>query len=197
MGVRDEVFSTRVQLQNRTYFFNVKENRKGDLYLNMVESKNSDGGGFERQSIVIFADDLQEVLKGFDESLRFLEKSVHEKKKARPARPRNNDNGEHRAYRPRDNDNGEHRAYRPRNNENGEHRAYRPRDNDNGEHRTYRPRNNDNGEHRAYRSREGGDRGDRPERPFKKFEDRGERGGRAGSGRDRPRAKKVVVRKKP
>jgi hypothetical protein len=39
MGIRGEIFSTKVQLQNRTYFFNVKENRMGDLYLNIVESK--------------------------------------------------------------------------------------------------------------------------------------------------------------
>ena len=81
MGVRGEVFSTKVALQNRTYFFNVKENRLGDLYLNIVESKNRDEGGFERQSVILFADDLQEFLKGFDESLRVLEKSVREKRR--------------------------------------------------------------------------------------------------------------------
>ncbi|MDR2965192.1 MAG: DUF3276 family protein [Treponema sp.] len=81
MGVRGEVFSTKVALPNRTYFFNVKENRMGDLYLNIVESKNRETGGFDRQSVILFADDLQEFLKGFDESLRVLEKSVRNKKK--------------------------------------------------------------------------------------------------------------------
>jgi len=80
MGVRGEVFSSRVILPNRTYFFNVKENRMGDLYLNIVESKNRDNGGFERQSVILFADDLQEFLKGFDESLKVLEKAVRKKK---------------------------------------------------------------------------------------------------------------------
>jgi len=83
MGVRGELFSTRVLLQNRTYFFNVKENRLGDLYLNIVESKNRDEGGFERQSVIIFADDLQEFLKGFDESLRVLEKASREKRRGK------------------------------------------------------------------------------------------------------------------
>jgi hypothetical protein len=82
MGLRGELFSTRVLLQNRTYFFNVKENRMGDLYLNIVESKNRDVGGFDRQSIVLFADDLQEFLKGFDESLRILEKEVRQKRQS-------------------------------------------------------------------------------------------------------------------
>jgi hypothetical protein len=81
MGVRGEIFSTRIILPNRTYFFNVKENRMGDVYLNIVESKNRETGGFDRQSVILFADDLQEFLKGFDESLRVLEKSVRDKKR--------------------------------------------------------------------------------------------------------------------
>jgi len=81
MGLRGELFSTRVILQNRTYFFNVKENRTGDLYLNIVESKNRETGGFDRQSVILFADDLQEFLKGFDESLRVLEKETRERRR--------------------------------------------------------------------------------------------------------------------
>ncbi|MDR2658448.1 MAG: DUF3276 family protein [Spirochaetaceae bacterium] len=86
MGIRGELFSKKVLLQNRSYFFNVKENRKGDLYLNIVESKNKDEGGFERQSVILFAEDLQEFLRGFDESLRVLEKAVHEKRRASPVK---------------------------------------------------------------------------------------------------------------
>ncbi|MDR2900747.1 MAG: DUF3276 family protein [Treponema sp.] len=91
MGVRGEIFSTKVQLKNRTYFFNVKENRMGDIYLNIVESKNQETGGFERQSIVLFGDDLQEFLGGFDQSLKVMEKSAKEKKKAVPRKPRTED----------------------------------------------------------------------------------------------------------
>jgi hypothetical protein len=83
MGVRGEIFSTKVSLQNRTYFFNVKENRLGDLYLNIVESKNRDEGGFERQSVILFAEDLQDFLLGFDESLKILERAVREKRKGK------------------------------------------------------------------------------------------------------------------
>ena len=82
MGQRGELFSTRVSLQNRTYFFNIKENRMGDLYLNIVESKNRDEGGFDRQSIILFAEDLQEFLSGFDESLRILEKEARERRRS-------------------------------------------------------------------------------------------------------------------
>ncbi|MDR2517178.1 MAG: DUF3276 family protein [Spirochaetaceae bacterium] len=83
MGIRGEIFSTKVILENRTYFFNVKENRLGDLYLNIVESKNRESGGFERQSVILFESDLREFLGGFDESLRVLEKAAREKR--RPA----------------------------------------------------------------------------------------------------------------
>jgi hypothetical protein len=83
MGIRGELFSTKVLLENRTYFFNVKENRLGDLYLNIVESKNRDSGGFDRQSVVLFAEDLTEFLKGFDESLRVLEKAEREKRRSK------------------------------------------------------------------------------------------------------------------
>ena len=88
MGQRGEIFSTKVLLQNRTYFFNVKENRMGDLYLNIVESKNRETGGFDRQSVILFADDLQVFLKGFDESLRIMEKEIRERRRsAKPVTP--------------------------------------------------------------------------------------------------------------
>ena len=87
MGVRGEIFSNKVMLPNRTYFFNVKENRVGDLYLNIVESKNKETGGFDRQSLVLFADDLQQFLSGFDESLRVMEKAVREKRRTGGSAP--------------------------------------------------------------------------------------------------------------
>jgi len=86
MGVRGELFSTKVVLQNRTYFFNVKENRLGDLYLNIVESKNREEGGFERQSVILFAEDLQDFLQGFDDALHVLEKAAREKRRETPYR---------------------------------------------------------------------------------------------------------------
>jgi glycerol kinase len=41
MGTRGEVFSSKASTAKRTYFFNVKENRLGDVFLNIVESKKS------------------------------------------------------------------------------------------------------------------------------------------------------------
>ena len=42
MGERGEVFSSKLVKNDRTYFFNVKENIYGDLYLNVVESRPTD-----------------------------------------------------------------------------------------------------------------------------------------------------------
>ena len=109
MGVRGEIFSTRLILPNRTYFLNVKENRLGDLYLNIVESKNRETGGFERQSVIVFADDLPAFLGEFDKTLKNLEKIIREQKQGGKKRPRDreeNNNGKDRQnekenYRPK------------------------------------------------------------------------------------------------
>jgi len=89
MGTRGEGFSTKGALDKRTYFFNVKENRMGDLFVSIVESKKSeDSLGYERPSIVLFKDDMQSFLKGLDECLRFLEKEGKGKRAPRGERPR-------------------------------------------------------------------------------------------------------------
>jgi hypothetical protein len=83
MGIRGELFTTQVVLDNRTYFFNVKENRTGDVFLQVVESKSKNGEDFDRHAIVIFAEDMQNFFKGMDESLSFIEKDRKEKQKKR------------------------------------------------------------------------------------------------------------------
>ncbi len=81
MGIRGELFTTDVQLKNRTYFFNVKENRTGDVFLQIVETKNIEGSDFERRTIVIFEEDMRKFLRGFDSSLSFIEKARKNRQK--------------------------------------------------------------------------------------------------------------------
>ena len=58
---------------NRTYFFNVKENRSGDVFLNVVESKKrGTESDFERHSIVVFEEDMAGFLARFDKAIRFI-----------------------------------------------------------------------------------------------------------------------------
>ena len=81
MGVRGELFTTEISLDNRTYFFNVKENRTGDVFLQVVESKNMEGTGFDRHAIVVFEDDMQKFLQGLESTLKFIEKNHKNKLK--------------------------------------------------------------------------------------------------------------------
>ena len=93
MGARGELFTTQVYLDNRSYFFNVKENRTGDVFLQIVESKNRDGIEADRHQIAIFADDMQKFLQGMEKSLDFVDKdrkarqkAIREKKAAKEAK---------------------------------------------------------------------------------------------------------------
>jgi hypothetical protein len=73
MGIRGELFSSRVGCEGRTYFFNVKENRMGDMFLTVVESKPTETEGFERRSVVVFREDVGEFVKALQEALKFME----------------------------------------------------------------------------------------------------------------------------
>jgi len=72
MGIRGEVFSTKTTTGKRTYFFNIKENRHGDLFLNMVESKKQLDSSFERHSMVVFEEDLETFMDGLTQAVEFL-----------------------------------------------------------------------------------------------------------------------------
>lgn len=72
MGVRGEIFSTKARSGKRTYFFNVKENRNGDLFLNIVESKKHTESEFERHSVIVFKEDLENFLTGFNEAIGYI-----------------------------------------------------------------------------------------------------------------------------
>jgi hypothetical protein len=74
MGIRGELFSTKISCEGRTYFFNVKENRMGDVFLSIVESKPTEAENFDRRSIVIFREDMRGFLDAFQGALKFMEK---------------------------------------------------------------------------------------------------------------------------
>ena len=74
MGIRGEVFSTKTSTGKRTYFFNIKENRHGDLFLNMVESKKQMDSSFERHSMILFEEDLETFMEGLNQAVNFLRK---------------------------------------------------------------------------------------------------------------------------
>ena len=77
MGLRGEIYSSRASAGRRTYFFNVKENRNGDLFLNIVESKKNGESDFERHSLIVFKEDLDNFLEGFDKAIRFIKEKQY------------------------------------------------------------------------------------------------------------------------
>lgn len=60
MGQRGEVYTDRLDIPNgkRCYFFNIKENRSGDYFINIVESINRLDSKFDRQEILLYEEHL-------------------------------------------------------------------------------------------------------------------------------------------
>ena len=68
MGIRGEIYTTKVFTEDgsRTFFFNIKENRFGDYFLNIVESSKRDNDQFKRFSIIVFEEDMKAFFSLFD-----------------------------------------------------------------------------------------------------------------------------------
>jgi hypothetical protein len=79
---RQEIFSNVVRAGRRTYFFDVKKTRKGDLYLTITESKKvfEDGGKyhFEKHKLFIYKEDFQKFSDAFDNSVNFIDENVED-----------------------------------------------------------------------------------------------------------------------
>lgn len=95
MGARGELFTTEVYLEKRSYFFNVKQNRNGDVFLQIVETKNRDKETREeRLQIAVFEDDMQKFFQGMDTALSFIERErkarVKKEREASEERTRKN-----------------------------------------------------------------------------------------------------------
>jgi hypothetical protein len=85
MGVRGELFSTKLTSEKRTYFFNVKENRLGDVFLTIVESKKGgEEAEFERHQVMVYEEEIETFIKEFQKAAEVLRK--HKQVAAKPAR---------------------------------------------------------------------------------------------------------------
>jgi DNA-directed RNA polymerase specialized sigma24 family protein len=82
----ENIFSTKFQAGNRTYFLDIKTTKDGDRYLKIVESKRTGETEFERHQIIVFdegIDKLAEKITESAEKMRINNKSytVDEKRK--------------------------------------------------------------------------------------------------------------------
>jgi hypothetical protein len=85
MGVRGELFSTKLMSEKRTYFFNVKENRLGDVFLTIVESKKGgEEAEFERHQVMVYEEEIDTFIKEFQKAAEVVRK--HKQVAAKPAR---------------------------------------------------------------------------------------------------------------
>lgn len=80
-GHRGEIFSQSLYNKSGlTYFLNLKENREGDIYLNIVESKRKSEGStaqsFRRHSILIFPEQRDQFARSCLQALEAL--SAHQ-----------------------------------------------------------------------------------------------------------------------
>lgn len=79
---REDIHSISVRAGRRTYFFDVKETRKGDYYLTITESKkvwDEDGNfRFQKHKVFLYKEDFLKFSKAFEDSLSYLKQEKPE-----------------------------------------------------------------------------------------------------------------------
>ena len=76
MAIRGEIFSSQVITEKRTYFFNVKENRMGSHFLNIVESTKKPDGTFDRHSIVVYEEDIDNFMRELNRAFKVFKRQT-------------------------------------------------------------------------------------------------------------------------
>ena len=76
MAIRGEIFSSQVQTEKRTYFFNVKENRMGSHFLNIVESTKKPDGSFDSHSIMVYEEDIDNFMRELNRAFKVFKRQT-------------------------------------------------------------------------------------------------------------------------
>ncbi len=73
---REEIHSVSIRAGKRTYFFDVKSTRQGDLYLTITESKkvfDYDGNShFEKHKVFLYKEDFGKFIDGYDQAVAYI-----------------------------------------------------------------------------------------------------------------------------
>lgn len=74
---RNEVYANAVRAGKRTYFFDVKETRKGEYYLTLTESKrrfNKEQGKFfyEKHKLFLYKEDFEKFTNALEDVMEFI-----------------------------------------------------------------------------------------------------------------------------
>jgi hypothetical protein len=75
----EEIYSNSIRAGKRTYFFDVRQTRNGELFLTITESKRimKDEGDFqyEKHKIFLYKEDFEKFANGLNEALDFISNS--------------------------------------------------------------------------------------------------------------------------
>jgi hypothetical protein len=74
-----EIYSDRITKGSRTYFFDIKKSKNGNLYLKISENKRSENG-FEHHRLMVFDEDLKDFVEALKKSLIKFEECLIETK---------------------------------------------------------------------------------------------------------------------
>lgn len=89
MGQRGEIYSTRHNARERTYFFNVHENIRNQYSLSINESKSSDTEGrYLRQSVLVYEEDFDSFLRELQKAVDVMKLQIKERESKTSAKPR-------------------------------------------------------------------------------------------------------------
>jgi len=75
-----ELFSNKIQKGRRTYYFDIKKTRTGELYFKISESKITEDG-FEHHRMMIFEPDLEDFVAALNKTAAVF-KHLKTKRKA-------------------------------------------------------------------------------------------------------------------
>lgn len=83
------VFSKAVKAGKRIYYFDVKKNRRGELFLAITESKKKVGDdesqvSFEKHKIFLYKEDFEKFTEGLEEVISYI-KANCKKDSGRPS----------------------------------------------------------------------------------------------------------------
>ncbi|MFC1512629.1 DUF3276 family protein [bacterium] len=73
---KKELYSEKIKVGRRTYFFDVKTNKDGDRYLVITESKSTVTEKFRRDRILIFEEHLEDFNEAFQNILLYFKDKV-------------------------------------------------------------------------------------------------------------------------
>ena len=64
-----EIYSDKITKGTRTYFFDISESEKGDMYLKISESKKNENN-FDHYRLMVFEEDVEDFANSFKKLLR-------------------------------------------------------------------------------------------------------------------------------